>query len=121
MRLIRKTYRILGDNSGKTMVEVIVAFALLSIMLLAFSEGIAWATRTEINASKSRSSADIAMRVFQEYIATGSVDSSNYDCVVELDDDDVTVTEVDGGWLKKKYTVKVDGKPYVYYGYGLPG
>ena len=46
MKLIKKTSSIFGNNSGETMVEVLVAFTLLSIMLVAFSQGISWATNT---------------------------------------------------------------------------
>ena len=111
MKLIKKTYRIIGDNSGETIVEVVVAFALLSIMLLAFSEGIAWATRTEINASKSRTSADVAMRALQKYIATGVSDAS-----VSIE---VETNPVAGGWSKNTYTVTVDGESYIYFRYAL--
>lgn len=61
MKLISKTRRILGDNSGETIVEVMVAFTLLTIMLLIFSQGIAFATNSERRAGKIRKSADDAM------------------------------------------------------------
>lgn len=117
MRLIRKNNRIIADNSGETMVEVIVAFALLSIMLLLFSQGIAGATRSEYYAVKSRTSADIAMRALHEYKATNNIDSSNYSCPVTVD---VEEKQLDGGWLKYEYAVTVDGDTYVYYEYDLP-
>ena len=40
MRRISKTGSILRDNSGETIVEVLVAFTLLSIIMLMFSQGI---------------------------------------------------------------------------------
>ena len=52
---------ILTDNKGESMAEVLVAFTLLSIMLVIFFQGIAWATKTEVNASNSRGRADQAM------------------------------------------------------------
>lgn len=57
------------DNSGETIVEVTVAFTLLSIMLVIFSQGIAYATSAEVNASKSRNRADAAMIELQRTIA----------------------------------------------------
>lgn len=117
MRLIKKTNSILGSNSGETMVEVIVAFTLLSIMLIVFSEGIAWATRTEFNAGKSRTSADVAMRALQEYIATSTVDESKYSNSITVSENN---TQLQAGWRKHEYTVTVDGDVYLYYGYDLP-
>ncbi|MBR5386326.1 MAG: hypothetical protein IK142_01945 [Clostridiales bacterium] len=72
MKIIRKTMHIFSDNSGETMAEVLVAFTLLSIMLVVFSEGIAWATRSEANASVSRNGADAAMQYLQKDIASGT-------------------------------------------------
>ena len=57
------------------MVEVLVAFTLLSIMLVVFSEGIAWASKSEVNATKSRRSADASMRKFQTELAAGRISS----------------------------------------------
>lgn len=117
MKLIRKTYRILGDNSGETMVEVIVAFTLLTFILLTFSNGIVWATRAEITASKSRNSADVAMRALQEYKATSGIDITHYDSSVTVNEVEKTLS---GGWRKYIYTVNVDGETYIYYTYDLP-
>ena len=117
MLLIKKRNRIIADNTGETMVEVIVAFALLSIMLLLFTQGIAGATRSEYYAIKSRASADIAMRALNEYIATNDIDSSNYSYSIDVD---VQEKQLNGGWLKCEYVVTVDGDSYVYYKYDLP-
>lgn len=72
MRRINKTTAMLIDNSGETIVEVTVAFTLLSIMLVIFSQGIAYATSAEVNASRSRNRADAAMIELQRTIATDS-------------------------------------------------
>ena len=72
MKCLIKRGNLLLDNSGETMVEVLVAFTLLSIMLVVFAEGIAWATKSEVNASKSRRSADDSMKRCQTDIATGN-------------------------------------------------
>ena len=65
MRLTDKTKAILKDNSGETLVEVMVAFTLLSIMLLIFSQGIAFASRSEASAADMRNDADTAMIALQ--------------------------------------------------------
>lgn len=67
MRCIYKK-RILDYNSGETMVEVIVAFTLLSIMMVIFTQGITWASKSEMNASKRREAADEAMLQVQRLI-----------------------------------------------------
>lgn len=74
MRRINKTQFILKDNSGETIVEVLVAFTLLSIMLVIFSQGIAWASKAEVNAHKSRVGADQALELFEKDMANGARD-----------------------------------------------
>lgn len=69
MKKVSKTIKpIVKDNSGESMVEVIVAFTLLTIVLLMFAQGIASATNSESNATKSRKSADNAMIDLQEQL-----------------------------------------------------
>ncbi len=69
MKLIRKNSHILEDNKGETIVEVVVAFTVLSIMMVLFSQGIAYASRTSVLADNNRDSADQAMMDLQERIA----------------------------------------------------
>ena len=69
MRCINKAGRMFKNNSGETMVEVLVAFTLLSIMLVVFSEGIAWATKSEVSASQRRDAADQGMLELQRSLA----------------------------------------------------
>lgn len=69
MRMIRKNGQLLGENKGETIVEVVVAFAVLSIMMVMFSQGIAHATRTGVLADQTRDNADQAMIGLQERIA----------------------------------------------------
>ena len=68
--IVKKGFRRSGKR-GETMVEVLVAFVLLSIILVLFSQGIAWATRAEANASNSREAADSAMESLQHDLANG--------------------------------------------------
>lgn len=63
---------ILSNNSGETMIEVLVAFTLLSIMMVLFSQGIKWATTTTANASTNREAADEAMLHVQQMIVSDS-------------------------------------------------
>ncbi|MBO4681500.1 MAG: hypothetical protein J5623_06310 [Clostridiales bacterium] len=54
------------------MVEVLIAFTLLSIILLMFSQGIAFATKAEANATDNRNAADQAMASLQQKLAEGT-------------------------------------------------
>lgn len=66
MKIISKfNLRPLGDKRGETIVEVIVAFSLLTIMLLIFSQGLAFASRSDIQAMQTRDKADKAMMDLQ--------------------------------------------------------
>lgn len=68
--IVKKGFRRSGKR-GETMVEVIVAFTLLSIILVLFSQGIAWATKSEARASDNRRAADSAMESLQQDLAQG--------------------------------------------------
>lgn len=104
MKLMKKTYRTLNDNSGETMVEVLVAFTLLSILLIIFAQGIAMATNTELNADKSRLGADEAMKNAQDYMA--DTDSARpYDQVQGYFDDKIK---------RMSYSYTVNGQTYTY-------
>ena len=102
MKLIRKTSLII-DNSGETMVEVLVAFTLLSIMLVIFSQGIAWASKSEMNATKNRNNADTAMKDLQHALAAN--DPGNSGTPVSVGDGTVT---------PHTYTYIYDGAVYQY-------
>ncbi len=104
MRRIRKTIGILRDNSGETIVEVLVAFTLLSIIMVTFSQGIAFATRTEARANENRKNADLAMLDFQTRLASGQRDDS-YAQITGVFNDRIKVESI---------TVNVDGQPYTY-------
>ncbi len=74
MKKINKLYRHhISDNRGETIVEVIVAFALLSIMLVLFSQGLAAASRSDMKAMETRTAADKAMLALQK----DKVDNTN--------------------------------------------
>ena len=85
------------------MVEVLVAFTLLSIMLVIFSEGIAWASKTEINATKRRDGADTAMKQLQHDLAANDLGATG---------DPISVG---GGTITPRtYTYSYDGVVYQY-------
>ena len=104
MKRIAKLYKVIKDNSGETMVEVLVAFTLLTIMLIIFAQGIAIATNTELNANKSRIGADEAMKNAQDYMAE-SDPNRQYDQVQGYFDDRIK---------RMSYSYTVDGETYTY-------
>ena len=122
MKIVNKTKDIMRDNSGETMVEVMVAFTLLSIMLLIFAQGISFATNTEMRASKSRNSADQALISLQKKRAGLTPDhdviGGNYIAApgVATDDND----DHDKPLIRREgYRVNVDGEIYEYYVYDV--
>lgn len=105
MRQIRiKTKRILRDNSGETIVEAVVAFALLSIMLVLFAQGLAWATNTELKASDNRKSADDSMYHLQKHLATTPKEQGNE----KIKNGDVSIPI-------RRYVYEIDGNDYIVY------
>lgn len=95
MRCISKT-NIIRDNSGETMVEVLVAFTLLSIMLLMFTQGITWAAKSEAYAYEARRGADQAMLDVQTQIAGGYKDA-DFRTLTGYFDDRVKCEEIISG------------------------
>ena len=104
MKCIWKTNKGIKDNSGETMVEVLVAFTLLTILLVIFSHGIAMATKSEFNADKSRNGADEAMKNAQDYMAEDDA-GKPYDQVQGYFDDRIK---------RMSYSCTVDGQTYNY-------
>lgn len=104
MRRINKTISVLRDNSGETIVEVLVAFTLLSIIILTFSQGVTFATKAEFKAEQNRKNADLAMLDFQTKLASGQRDPS-YVQITGVFNDRIKVESI---------TVDVDGQSYTY-------
>lgn len=95
--LFKKGFRRSGKR-GETMVEVIVAFLLLSILMVMFSQSIASTTKAEVQATKNRNSADNAMKALQQELAAGvNKGSGSTDDAIPVGDSD-----------------KVDIVPYIY-------
>ena len=110
MRRINKTSFVLRDNNGETIVEVTVAFTLLAIMLVIFSQGIAYATKAEVNASKSRDRADAAMIKLQHWLATPSDGTTPQALDISVDGKYEAYVRI--------YQVEVDGELINYAVYG---
>lgn len=106
MKLLYKTKSYLADNSGETIVEVLVAFTVLSILLVLFAEGITFATTSEANARKRREASDNAMIELQEKVSNGEYRRK------------IRVNNVSSNVLYRcEYEITVDGNTYTYYVY----
>lgn len=105
MKMIKKTVSILKDTSGESIVEVLVAFTLLSIMMVVFSQGLASASISEMNAKKNRGSADQSMITLQKKLAS----STPKEGAQEKDTVSVQGTSDE----IKSYLYEVDGNAYV--------
>lgn len=108
MKYLRNVTSIIKDNSGETIAEVLVAFVLLTIVLILYAQGIALATNSDMNASKSRTGADKAMKQVQDDIAAGN-NAQSYQVQGYFGDRVIHNT----------YTYTIDGQTYtyVYYDY----
>ena len=106
MKCKKEAVKILNNNSGETIAEVLVAFILLTIMLVIYAQGIALATNSEMKANKSRTGADKALKQVQDDIADRNPYdlTENYQVPVYLD------TKI----RHKTYVVTVDGNTYSY-------
>ncbi|MBR3247282.1 MAG: hypothetical protein IKG03_02680 [Clostridiales bacterium] len=104
-----KIRNLLKDNKGETILEVVVAFTLLTIMMVLFSQGIKYATMTNLKADETRNDSDKAMEELQKEIAS---DSSVAMPVGNIDGNNVN---------RKRYVVTVEGKEYSYIVYSVDG
>lgn len=75
MKMIKKCDSILFDNTGETIAEVVVAFAVLAIMLVMFAQGIAYASNTGFAADRQRSNADQTLIKLQDILASTDAQS----------------------------------------------
>lgn len=122
MKIISKTKEMIRDNSGETMVEVMVAFTLLSIMLLIFAQGISYATNAEMRAQRSREHADQAMIALQKKRAGLNADNeviggNNITNPAVATDDE---NDHDKPLVRREgYQVFIDGEVYEYYVYDV--
>ena len=103
----RKSINLLKDNKGETILEVVVAFTLLTIMMVLFAQGIKNATMTNMRADETRNNADRAMESLQEQIAS---DSSSALPIKDIDGNNV---------YRKRYVITEGGKTYTYIVYSV--
>lgn len=73
MKIIAKTKAVLREQKAETMVEVVVAFVVLSIVLVMFSQGLKYATTAEVYAVENGKACDKAVINLQRFI-TGHPD-----------------------------------------------
>ena len=113
MKMIKKTAKLLRDTSGETMVEVLVAFTLLTIVMLVFSQGLASATTSEVTAKNNRDNADNAMISLQKKLISSTPRTSGDGIVVQQKD-----TYTAGTGTIDSYEYTVDGNTYIVF---VPG
>ena len=119
MKVIRKHDRLLKDNSGETIIEVVVAFTLLTIMLIMFSQGITFATRSNLDAQDTRKRSDEAMKLLQYQKV-----STNRPVAGPIDNYADQSLEIDLKMYKQIYNVKIsedDENTYTYVVYSMNG
>ena len=107
MKKIRKNYQLIRDTKGETIVEVVIAFALLSIMMVMLTQSISYASRTDIRAGNIRKYNDQALTELQHRIAT----KTNTESPAPL--------QVFNGKAVSRlvYNIEVEGQTYTYYVY----
>ena len=99
----KRLQSIIRDTSGETIVEVLVAFILLTMMMLVFAQGLAFATTSEVNAKNSRDGADKSMETLQEKLISPDPTAGA-----------AAGSEIDAGDGEvKPYTYVIDGNKYV--------
>ena len=112
MKRLNKLNTVLKDTSGETMVEVIVAFTLLTIMLVVFSQGLASATTSEVNAKNTRDNADQTMIKLQKHLASDNPTSDDTTNGIDVTEDPTKISVGDDGKITK-YSYEVDGNVYI--------
>lgn len=112
MKRLNKLNSVLKDTSGETMVEVIVAFTLLTIMLVVFSQGLASATTSEVNAKNTRDNADQTMIKLQKHLASDNPTSDDTTNGIDVTEDPTKIDVGDDGKITK-YSYEVDGNVYI--------
>ncbi len=75
MKILSETKEILESNKAETMVEVIVAFLVLSIVMVLFAQGMRYATSAETFAVDNARACDEAMLRLQKTV-TGNEDAA---------------------------------------------
>ena len=71
MKIIAKTKAVLISNKAETLVEVIVAFAVLTIVCVLLGQGMSYAQSIEGFAIEKTKACDEAMRMLQHTVTKG--------------------------------------------------
>ena len=115
MKIIAKTRTVLISNKAETLVEVIVAFAVLTIVCVLLGQGMRYAQAIEGFAIEKTKACDEAMQMLQHTVTKGG----NKDPIID-DHEDISL-EIDGKKLLKikKYIARPTerGKEVDYYYY----
>lgn len=119
MKIIAKTRSVLISNKAETLVEVIVAFAVLTIVCVLLGQGMSYAQSIEGFAIEKTKACDDAMKKLQKTVTKGGSDAESRD---PINDDHETINlEIDGKKLLtiKKYIARPTerGKEVDYYYY----
>ena len=91
MKIIAKTKAVLREQKAETMVEVVVAFVVLSIVMVMFSQGLKYATTAEVYAVENGKACDKAMINLQRFI-TGHPDEQGNNIPSSPLDDGVLIS-----------------------------
>ena len=94
MKIIAKTKAVLREQKAETMVEVVVAFVVLSIVMVMFSQGLKYATTAEVYAVENGKACDKALINLQRFI-TGTPDDTGNNVPSSPLDEGVRVTSSD--------------------------
>ena len=94
MKIIAKTKAVLREQKAETMVEVVVAFVVLSIVMVMFSQGLKYATTAEVYAVENGKACDKSLINLQRFI-TGHPNESGDNVPSSPLDDGVMVTSSD--------------------------
>ena len=119
MKIIAKTRTVLISNKAETLVEVIVAFAVLTIVCVLLGQGTSYAQAIEGFAIEKTKACDEAMQMLQHTVTKGGNQAESKDPIID-DHEDISL-EIDGKKLLKikKYIARPTerGKEVDYYYY----
>jgi hypothetical protein len=86
MKIIAKTRAVLFSNDAESMIEVIVAFAVMTIILSLFAQGIRFANSAQVYAIEKTKDSDIAMQNLQDTVNGNSNKKKDSGVTVGSDD-----------------------------------
>ncbi len=113
MKILKNSKSILINNSGESIAEVLVAFVLLTIIMVIFAQGLAFATNSQANAKESRDAADASMKALQSKLILSDATVSGDGFVVNKNPD-ISNTSGINTYSVTPYTYTyTDGTTYV--------